>query len=54
MGIQYLHQNHVIHKDIKSENILISDQGYPKIADFGTAFIKNSAQKPFPKIDTTV
>jgi len=35
-GFTYLHQNSVLHGDIKLENILIGRDGLVKIADFGT------------------
>jgi len=34
-GIYHLHKNRIIHGDIKSNNILISNDGTPKICDFG-------------------
>jgi len=33
-GIAYLHENNVVHRDIKLENILMTDNGQPIIADF--------------------
>ena len=36
-GVQYLHKNNIIHRDIKCANILINNNGKIKIGDFGLA-----------------
>jgi len=34
-GIQYLHKNDIIHRDIAARNILLKESGVPMISDFG-------------------
>ncbi|KAG8704844.1 hypothetical protein FRC09_003301 [Ceratobasidium sp. 395] len=41
-GVAYLHQEGLIHGDIKSANVLISDEGVAKISDFGCSELKTS------------
>ena len=36
-GVEYMHENNMIHRDLKCENILLSKKNVIKIADFGFA-----------------
>ncbi|CAH0486533.1 unnamed protein product [Peronospora farinosa] len=36
-ALEFMHSQHVIHRDIKPDNLLLSQEGHLKVIDFGTA-----------------
>ena len=41
LGLGYLHKNKIVHRDLKPENVLMDEQGYICLADFGLAKFLN-------------
>ncbi len=42
-ALSLAHKNHIIHRDVKPQNILITEDGVPKLADFGIAKAVNAS-----------
>ena len=52
-GLIFLHENKKIHRDIKTENILLTHEGIAKLADFGVSTqLMHSFSKKITKIGT--
>jgi len=49
-AVQYAHQRLIVHRDIKPTNILVTNEGVPKLLDFGIAKILD----PDPREETTL
>uniref|UniRef100_UPI00358E1CB6 cyclin-dependent kinase 17-like isoform X1 n=1 Tax=Myxine glutinosa TaxID=7769 RepID=UPI00358E1CB6 len=46
-GLNYCHRRHVLHRDLKPQNLLINERGELKLADFGLARAKSVPTKTY-------
>ena len=47
LSLEYLHTHGIVYRDIKPDNILIDEDGYLKLADFGMAKMLKDQEKAF-------
>ncbi|KAJ9554501.1 hypothetical protein OSB04_018546 [Centaurea solstitialis] len=53
-GTKYLHDNWVLHRDLKTSNLLLNNRGELKICDFGLARQYGSPLKPYTHLVVTL
>jgi cell division cycle 2-like len=53
-GVAYLHENWVLHRDLKTSNILYTNRGQLKLCDFGLARQYGSPLKPYTQLVVTL
>ncbi|XP_051120854.1 cyclin-dependent kinase G-2-like [Andrographis paniculata] len=53
-GVKYLHDNWVLHRDLKTSNLLLNNCGELKICDFGLARQYGSPLKPYTQLVVTL
>ncbi|XP_051895058.1 cyclin-dependent kinase 11B isoform X3 [Pristis pectinata] len=53
-GVRHLHDNWILHRDLKTSNLLLSHSGILKIGDFGLAREYGSPLKPYTPVVVTL
>jgi cell division cycle 2-like protein len=53
-GVKYLHDNWVLHRDLKTSNLLLNNKGELKVCDFGMSRQYSSPLKPYTSLVVTL
>ncbi|KAF2115850.1 kinase-like domain-containing protein [Lophiotrema nucula] len=53
-AVDFLHENHIMHRDLKTSNILLNNRGALKLADFGMARIIPPPNAPLTQLVVTL
>lgn len=52
-GVRYLHEKSVAHRDIKPQNLLVTEDHHVYILDFNVSSLKSDHSKPFKMMTKT-
>lgn len=53
-AVAHLHDNWILHRDLKASNLLLSHKGILKVGDFGLAREYGSPLKPYTPVVVTL
>ena len=53
-ALSYAHENHVFHRDMKPENIIVTPEGQAKVMDFGIAFVEGARRVTWGRMSSQV